>query len=412
MEFESDEVTNLHPNHNKPIPIFSNPFIFFTNLISLQTQIISTSIHSLVSPFLSIISFISGLLFRRRAKEDHHGSEPTKGGLLLSRITVGLAAAAYVFMVLMAAMTLAAVLGVGLVRAWAEEPVYVREGLRFDYVEAHPTAVFDLGNKAVVGHTFHVSLLLLMPDSDYNRDLGIFQLTAELISLEGELVAKSSRPCMLRFWSWPIRLTRTFLMGVPLVLGITTETQMITYPILKHKETRNHPRTEYIRVTLIPRAGTMSLPQFYESEIVVQSRPSWTRGFVHKWKWTFYVWTTLYIFIFLVTLLVFFLEPLVFPVMASPSRKSYEQGYLGSREALAGPRDEREVSESVKRWQRSRSKRKAALLHGVTPESESETESVRSSGATSINITRRDIGSSGFDDGSEDSESVGFRGFE
>ncbi|GFQ00401.1 hypothetical protein PHJA_002184100 [Phtheirospermum japonicum] len=252
-----------------------------------------------------------------------------------------------------------------------------------------------------------------MPESDYNRDLGIFQLTAELISLEGDLVAKSSHPCMLRFWSWPIRLTRTFLMGVPLILGITTETQMITFPILKHKETRNSPRTEYIRITLIPRAGTMSLPQFYESEIVVQSRPPWTREFVYKWKWTFYVWTTLYIFIFLVMFLVFFLKPLVFPVMATPFPNSYEQELGSPGEALAGPRDEREVSESVKRWQRSRSKRKAALLHGVImPESESETESARSSSAaTSINVTRGEIGS-GFEEGGGDSESVCFRGFE
>ncbi|KAL6516907.1 hypothetical protein OROHE_018195 [Orobanche hederae] len=397
-----------------------NPFILFgTKLLSLQAEIISTCILNLASPFLSIISLVSGFLFRRTPAHEFHEQtdrdpEPdyaaARGGggssILLWRVASGLLAAAYVFVVLMVVMVAAAVLGVGLVRAWAEEPVYVREGLQFDYSEAHPTAVFYFGNKAAagvpVGHTLYVTLLLLMPESDYNRDLGIFQLTVELISVEGNLVAKSSHPCMIRFRSWPIRLTRTFLMSVPLLLGITTETQTITLPMLKHKEA-SYPRTEYTRITLTPRAGTASLPQFYNAEVVVKSRPPWTKELVHRWKWTFCVWTALYIFVVLVMILVFFLKPVIFPIMAIPFAK-YKQDSISREFGVVGPellgsnkpRDGNEVSVSIRRWQSSRSKRKAALLRG--------SESARSSAATSITGVS-------FEEGSGDSsESVCFRG--
>ncbi|KAL6565279.1 hypothetical protein OROGR_002230 [Orobanche gracilis] len=401
------------------IPDVPNPFIFCsTKLLSLQAEIISTCILSLASPFLSIISLISGFLFRRTPAhecpeqndldpEPDYAAARGGGSILLWRVAAGLLAAAYVFVVLMLVMVVASVLGVGLVRAWAEEPVYVREGLQFDYSEAHPTAVFYFGNKAAaaaapVDHTLYVSLLLLMPESDYNRDLGIFQLTAELISVEGNLVAKSSHPCMIRFRSWPIRLTRTFLMSVPLLLGITTETQTITLPMLKHKEA-SYPRTEYARITLTPRSGTASLPQFYNAEVVVKSRPPWTRELVHRWKWTFCIWTSLYIFVVLVMILVFFLKPVIFPVMATPFAK-YKQDSTSPEFGVVGPepfgsnkpRDRNEMSESVRRWQSSRSRRKAALLHG--------SESARSSAATSITGVS-------FEEGSGDSsESVCFRG--
>ncbi|KAK6156470.1 hypothetical protein DH2020_010718 [Rehmannia glutinosa] len=380
---ESDEVDE---NYNKNLPIFPNPFIFCTNLLSLQSQIISTCIVSLASPFLSVISLVFNFFRRPQPiKEQDSESEPIStvargGSLLLGRIAVGLLAAAYVCMVLMIVMVVAAVLGVGLVRAWAEEPVYVRESLQFDYADAHPTALFLLGTGE--------------------------KLTAELVSLEGDRIAKSNHPCMLQFRSWPIRLTRTFLMGIPLLLGITAETQTITFPILKHKET-SYPRTEYIRITLIPRAGTASLPQFYDAEVIVQSRPPWTKELVYRWKWTFYVWTTLYIFIVLVMVLVCFLKPLIFPVMATPFAK-YEQDSaveLESPEPLARPREEREVSESLRRWQRSRSKRKAALLHGAM------SEDARSP-ATSISVAHEGESGESFEEGSGDSESVCFRGCE
>lgn len=179
------------------------------------------------------------------------------------------------------------------------------------------------------------------------------QLSAELTSRQGNVIAKSSHPSMLRFRSWPIRYARTFLMSVPLLLGMTSETQRVTFPALKHKEAA-YPRTEEIRLTLIPRSGTSSLPQFYDAEIVVNSRPPWLKEVVYRWRLTFCVWASLYIFVMLVMFLVLFLKPLIFPVGTG---SKYEE-----EEAAAAMEEEREVSLSLERWQTRRSKRKAVLL--------------------------------------------------
>lgn len=214
-------------------------------------------------------------------------------------------------------------------------------------------------------------------------------------------MVKSSRPCMLHFRSRPIRLVRTFIMGIPLLLGIVTETQRISIPVLKHKE-GCYTRTEEIRITLIPRAGTMFLPQFYDAEIVLNSQLPWPRELVYRWKWTFYVWTSLYIYIMLVVLLVVFFKPIVFPVMTIPFGNAGEQN--SSIEVSKEPQVEREVSDSMRRWQRSRNKRKAALLRGLMPEP-------IGSSASSITITREETGAS-FEEGAGDSESVCFEGFD
>ena len=311
--------------------------------------------YKLPTPFLfctKLLSYCTPPFFRRMGGGG--GGTP-----LLGRVAMGVAAAAYVLMVLIAAMVAAAVIGFGLVNSWAEQPVYVKESVQFDYSDAHPTALLTFTNGPAVppGHTVFVTLSLLMPDSDYNRDVGIFQLSAELISAQGGVIARSSHPSMLRFWSWPIRYARTFLMGVPLVFGVTSETQRVTFPALRHKEAA-YPRTEDIRLTLFPRAGTTALPQFYDAEVVVRSRPPWLKEVVYRWRLTLSVWMSLYVFVMLVMFLVLFLKPLIFPATRSGGKR-YEE--VEPREAAAV--EERQVvSESLERWQTRRSKRKAALL--------------------------------------------------
>ena len=61
----------------------------------------------------------------------------------------------------------------------------------------------------------------------FSNSRDILQLTTELLSLHGNVIEKSSQPCMLRFKSSPIQLVLTFMMGVPLVLGISRETRNI-----------------------------------------------------------------------------------------------------------------------------------------------------------------------------------------
>ncbi|KAF3536097.1 hypothetical protein F2Q69_00018888 [Brassica cretica] len=139
------------------------------------------------------------------------------------------------------------------------------------------------------------------------------QLKVELLSSKGEIIARSSQPCMLRFRSQPIRLARTFVMSVPLVAGIANEAQTMRIDALMHQE--KGTRTKAVRVTLIPRAQTRLLPQLYEAEIVINSKPPWTKRMAYNWKWTLCVWTSMYLFVPILIALLF--RPFLFPYVAS-----------------------------------------------------------------------------------------------
>lgn len=394
-----------------------NPSSWFTKMISLQAEIITTILVSLVSPIFYIFSFVNSDYnsnFLRPEEETEKkvavavnavATVPSKlvhgGTLLLKKFGVGILGAAYVGILLTTLLIGSGILGFGLVRIWMEEPVVLREQLYFDYADVHPKAIFsfvEFGGRiggynhhnigVPVGHTMYVSLFLLMPESDFNRDIGVFQLVAEALSKEGLVMARSSHPCMLRFRSLPIRLMREFIMSVPLVLGLTAETQRIIVPMLKHKE--GLPRTEAIRITMIPRAGTLALPQLYQSDIILKSQPPWYKDLAYKWKWTFSVWASMYMYITLLVILLSWCRPLVFPVIAT-SFMTHPDVNL-SVEAPEEPQDQKtrqegDVSESVKRWRQSRRKRKAMLQQSVSPE-------LADDSASSISINREDTADS------------------
>lgn len=107
----------------------------------------------------------------------------TTAGPVLRRIAEGLAGAVWASVVLTAVLAVAAGVGVGVVRLWAEEPVFVRELLHFDYTETNPSAVVSLGaslskitRPVPAGHRLDVSVLLVMPESDFNLHVGMFQV--------------------------------------------------------------------------------------------------------------------------------------------------------------------------------------------------------------------------------------------
>ncbi|XVE62191.1 hypothetical protein DITRI_Ditri06bG0098800 [Diplodiscus trichospermus] len=406
--------------HEEAYHFIPKPADWFTSLISLQADILYNCFISLSSAFFALFSV---------ASESYHRAEETAASvetavqnvpsnithgssLLLKKVGLGLLGAAQVCMVLVLVMVLAALVGIGLVQLWLEEPVFVRENLFFDYTEVNPKAVFCFNGGGFygssyrkkkmavpVGHTFHVYLTLLMPESDFNRHIGVFQLTAELLSTNGNVIAKSSQPVMLQFRSLPVRLARTFIMSITLLLGISSETQKIKIEVLTYKE--GHPRSEAVRVTLAPRAGTSMLPQLYEAKIIMNSQLPWTKQLVHNWKWTLYVWTSLYVYILFVIVLVGCLRPLLFPVTTAGLSYPEERdtGVDECKEPLISDRrDRKEVSDVISKWQHSRRKRKAIFLH-------KDFSDVAGSSASSMSVTREDT-SAVIEEDVGDSESV------
>lgn len=174
--------------------VIPKPTDWFTDILSLQADLLYNCVIFLCSPILSLFSMVSESYHRAEELADRVESTvqevPSSIAhgcfLLLKKLGFGFLGAAYVCMVLIAIFIVAVVVGVGLVQLWVEEPVFVREMLYFDYTEPHPNALFSFGvigegrsKKQMgvpVGQTIYVSLALLMPESGFNRDIGVFQV--------------------------------------------------------------------------------------------------------------------------------------------------------------------------------------------------------------------------------------------
>ena len=86
------------------------------------------------------------------------------------------------------------------IRFWIEEPVATRGNLNFDYTVARPRALYGVDYRGgmkmkktknlgiPVGHTFSVSVILLMPESQFNRAVGVFQVIFFLIFIIPNLI--------------------------------------------------------------------------------------------------------------------------------------------------------------------------------------------------------------------------------
>ena len=121
------------------------------------------------------------------------------GSILLKRAGWGCLAATYVCFLLSMLLFPALVLDYVFLNRVVEEPVSIRESLHFDYTLDNPEAYVSLctsqrfhqipnNGKPVVGlrpehfraippsHKVHITVVLTLPESDYNRNLGMFQV--------------------------------------------------------------------------------------------------------------------------------------------------------------------------------------------------------------------------------------------
>ncbi|OMO78051.1 hypothetical protein CCACVL1_14678, partial [Corchorus capsularis] len=134
----------------------------------------------------------------------------------------------------------------------------------------------------------------------------------------------------------------------------------------------------------------------------------WTKQLVHNWKWTLYVWTSLYVYILFLVLLISCFRPLFFPVTTTASFNSREERDIAavdeSEEALiSGIEDQNRVSGLISKWQHSRRKRKAVFLDKEF----SDIAGAAGSSASSMSVTREDTSASAvIEDDVGDSESV------
>ncbi|CAM0874316.1 unnamed protein product [Alopecurus aequalis] len=333
------------------------PAGWFIRLVAfLVERVISAVLTLLVLPVAALVGELRAV--------------PAAAASLARRAAVGVLAAAFTFAALAAAFVASLLLGFVLVRHWVEDPVTVRQPLYFDYTEPQPTAAVALGGAWAAaapflpeGHSVRVSLALLLPDSDHNRQIGVFQIKAEAIAPSGSTIASTTQPYMLRYKSTPVRLAQSALTIVPLVMGVRSESQSATLKLLQYREGHGrHKRTWLIRVSLQPRAMTVHLPQVYRAEITVQTALPWLKAVARSMKWTMCVWLSFCVYVILSLLAVWWVRRIA---LSARDRRLSDHQVNGKTIANLGGRDmgqssyEELARGGVVKWRDRRGKRKA-----------------------------------------------------
>ncbi|KAJ7947192.1 Seipin family [Quillaja saponaria] len=233
------------------------------------------------------------------------------------RCAWGLLWSFYVCIILFSLLVSSLIISGWLMKYLVEEPLRMKEPLNFDYTKQSPVAYVPLISCAGVGsgedcskniglgknvdmrvipsnHRLQVTVSLLLPESEHNRKLGVFQVRADLLSANGKTLASSSHPCMLQFKSEPIRLFLTFLKIAPLVTGYVSEAQTLNVKMRGFIE--GDVPTACLKVTIEQRAEHhlgAGIPEIYDASLVLESKLPFFMRIIWYWKKTIYIWISM-----------------------------------------------------------------------------------------------------------------------
>lgn len=218
-----------------------------------------------------------------------------------------------------------------------EEPIQMKETLNFDYTKNSPVALvpitscpasscginckgnIDSDKNAIQwvippGHRLQITVSLTLPESEYNRKLGIFQVRVVLLSEYGKALATASHPCMLKFKSPPIRLLLTFFKMVPLIAGYLSESQTIN---LKFQGFVEGPiPTACLKVLIEQRAEYRSgagIPEIYSASLILESELPLFKRIIWYWKTTVFIWVATSVFMMELFFALICCRPVIIP---------------------------------------------------------------------------------------------------
>ncbi|CAA7032025.1 unnamed protein product [Microthlaspi erraticum] len=227
----------------------------------------------------------------------------------LRRLARGMFWAVYVGIVLFALLVCAFLISGLLISHLAHEPLVVKESLNFDYTNNSPEAYVPITSykNSHINHKTEIIVSVTLPESKYNRNLGVFQVRVDFLSESGQILTSSRRQCMVRFRSEPIRLVQTFLKIAPLVTGYVSEIQTLN---LKLKG--DIVPTACLKIMIEQRAefefrAGEGIPEIYDASLLLESQRPFLRRIIWNWRRTLFVWISMSLFITeLLFVLVFF----------------------------------------------------------------------------------------------------------
>ncbi|CBI30736.3 unnamed protein product, partial [Vitis vinifera] len=235
---------------------------------------------------------------------------------LLSRFGWSLLLSVYVASILCGLLVAAFVVSGFVMRYLVEEPIRMEEALNFDYTKNSPVAFVPIKGLHVIppNHKLQVTVMLTLPESEYNRNLGVFQVRVDFLSAEYRRLASASRTCMLQFKSMPIRLLLTFFKMAPLVAGYLSESQTLNVHFSGFTE--GDEPTACLKVTIEQRAEYRpgaGIPEIYASSLILESELPLVKRILWYWKKTVFIWISMTVFLMELVFTLICCRPIILP---------------------------------------------------------------------------------------------------
>lgn len=144
-----------------------------------------------------------------------------------------------------------------------------------------PWARVQLTNKQqllMVGQPYKVNLHLEMPESEANKELGMFMVCAELHSRDGFMVKKACRSTMLHYRSSLLHALTTLTFSPMMIFGTTEEKQNVVLELFGNfEEDQSHP------VTVIFIQVQSKQIEFYSANVMINAHLSGLRYLMYHW---------------------------------------------------------------------------------------------------------------------------------
>lgn len=277
---------------------------------------------------------------------------------LCLQIGWGLLWSVYVGFILISLLVFAFVISGIILKCIMDEPIQITEQLNFDYTKDSPTAFVPLiscpdpsflersepicpvctaeSRVIPLDHRVFATVSLSLPESYYNRNLGVFQVRVDFLSGSGKRLASGRQPCMLHFKSQPIRLLSTFLNLAPLITGYSSESQTINIKFRGYTETS--VPTSCLRVILEQRAEFTrgrGVPELYTAFLKLESQPPFLKRILWSWKGTIYVWVSVMIFVVELLFTLVCCTPVILPWIQP---RGVSSNNIAARSTRVGPK--------------------------------------------------------------------------
>ncbi|CAH2098837.1 unnamed protein product [Euphydryas editha] len=126
--------------------------------------------------------------------------------------------------------------------------------------------------------SYRIKLLLEVPESQINKDLGMFMVCAQMRAAGGVLVSSSCRSTMLRYRSKIHQIIRTLVYAPLLIAGIDEEKQIIQVELFSDfQDDPNHPVTDaYVELQ-------SRFVQVFSSELQIEAHFTGLRYVMYYW---------------------------------------------------------------------------------------------------------------------------------